>query len=368
MQRTFFYTGIAGGGLALFVSLALMGSLVLNGMAPGEQVGAVENGPAVDPHASHAAPEAAAPVEADPNAPPYEPRDATAPERLSGEVHDIDLYVIEQPMTVADGFVQTVYAFGTTPDDANVPGPVLRVKVGDLVRINFINPDTNLMPHSVDFHASLVAWNDEMTDINPGESKLYEFEAKYAGVYMYHCGTAGALSHMLNGMYGLIIVEPAEGLDPVDAEVFLIQNEWYLGPQGQTGDLASANSTVPDPDYVVFNGIANQYRDNPIQVEVGEQIRAYVLNVGPNIDSSFHIVGTIFNRVIKEGIELERGNEGNWGSQAVDLAPAQGAIVEFNFDEDGLYPIVTHAFNFVGHGALGLFQAGDGGGNTEVSH
>jgi nitrite reductase (NO-forming) len=263
-------------------------------------------------------------------------------------------------MTVADGYVQTVYAFGLTPETATVPGPVIRVKVGDLVRIHFKNPATNVMPHSVDFHASLVAWNDEMTDINPGEEKLYEFEAKYAGVFMYHCGTAGALSHMLNGMYGMIIVEPAAGLAPVDREVFLIQNEWYLGPQGQTGDLERANATVPVPDFVVWNGVANQYKDVPIQVATGENVRAFVLNAGPNIDSSFHVVGTIFHRVVKEGIALEPGNEGNWGSQAVDLAPAQGAIVEFTFDEDGLYPIVTHAFNFVAHGALGLFKAGDG--------
>jgi nitrite reductase (NO-forming) len=298
--------------------------------------------------------------EEDPNAPAYQLRDANAPARAEGTVHDIDLYVVEQPMTVAAGFVQTVYAFGLTPETASVPGPVIRVKVGDTVRIHFKNPATNLMPHSVDFHASLVAWNDEMTDINPGDEKLYEFSAEYAGVFMYHCGTAGALSHMLNGMYGLIIVEPAAGLPPVDREVFLVQNEWYLGPQGQTGDLQRANATVPDADFVVFNGIADQYKDNPIKVETGETVRAFVLNVGPNIDSSFHVVGTIFDDVIKEGIHLQRGNQGNWGSQAVDLAPAQGAIVEFHFAEDGLYPIVTHAFNFVAHGAIGLFQAGDG--------
>jgi nitrite reductase (NO-forming) len=165
---------------------------------------------------------------------------------------------------------------------------------------------------------------------------------------------------MLNRKYGMIIVEPAAGLAPVDREVFLIQNEWYLGPQGQTGDLERANATVPVPDFVVWNGVANQYKDVPIQVATGENVRAFVLNAGPNIDSSFHVVGTIFHRVVKEGIALEPGNEGNWGSQAVDLAPAQGAIVEFTFDEDGLYPIVTHAFNFVAHGALGLFKAGDG--------
>jgi nitrite reductase (NO-forming) len=346
------------------VASVLLLSLIYAQMAPATAAQADPSAPAESMAADHGDHGAGAPpattVDKDPNAPPYELRDATAPAVANGTVHDIDLYVVEQPMTVAEGYVQTVYAFGTSVEDANVPGPVIRVKVGDTVRINFINPDTNLMPHSVDFHASLVAWNDEMTDIAPGESKLYEFTAEYAGVFMYHCGTAGALSHMLNGMYGLIIVEPEGGLEPVDREVFLVQNEWYLGPQGQTGNLEKANATVPDPSFVVFNGIADQYKDNPIPVETGETVRAFVLNVGPNIDSSFHIVGTIFDTVIKEGIHLTRGNEGNWGSQAIDLAPAQGAIAEFHFAEDGLYPIVTHAFNFVAHGALGLFQAGDG--------
>ena len=110
----------------------------------------------------------------------------------------------------------------------------------------------------------------------------------------------------------------------------------------------------------MFNGVANQYLDNPIQIGTGERVRIFLLDAGPNIDSSFHIVGTIFDTVIKEGIHLLRGNDGSWGSQAVDLSPAQGAIVEFQTAEDGKYPMVTHAFNFVGRGALGLFQSGDG--------
>jgi nitrite reductase (NO-forming) len=111
---------------------------------------------------------------------------------------------------------------------------------------------------------------------------------------------------------------------------------------------------------VVFNGVANQYKDAPLAVGTGESVRIFVLDAGPNIDSSFHIVGTIFNTVIKEGVALQKGNVGSWGSQALDLSPAQGGIVEFTTAEDGLYPIVTHAFNFVGRGALGLVQAGDG--------
>jgi nitrite reductase (NO-forming) len=110
----------------------------------------------------------------------------------------------------------------------------------------------------------------------------------------------------------------------------------------------------------MFNGVAQQYLNNPIEVDTGADVRLFVLDVGPSIDSSFHVVGTIFHSVTKEGVQLAEGNDGSWGSQAVDLAPAQGAVIEFRAMEDGLYPFVTHAFNFPGRGAVGLFQAGDG--------
>jgi nitrite reductase (NO-forming) len=303
----------------------------------------------------HGGPAVATDVQPDVNAPAYEVFNATAPKLLEGEVHDIDLVMVEKNMTVAKGFVQAVWTFGGT-----VPGPVIRVKVGDTVRIHLKNDPASKLPHSIDFHSSIVAWNDEMTSINPGEEKLYEFKAEYAGVWMYHCGTAPALHHIANGMYGMIIVEPKEGLPPVDKEFALVQSEWYLGPQGEPSSLTKAAAAAPAPDFIAFNGVANQYADNPIQIETGERVRVFVLNAGPSIDSSFHVVGTIFDTVIKEGVSLKPGNEGNWGSQAVDLSPAQGAIVEFAVAEDGLYPIVTHAFNFVGRGALGLFKAGDG--------
>ena len=304
---------------------------------------------------SHGGPAPTTEVAKDPNAPPYEPRDPAAPPLLSGTVHDIELVIEEKEMTVADGFVQMVWTF-----NGSVPGPVIRVKVGDTIRVHLKNPLTSKLEHSVDFHSSQVAWNDEMTSIKPGEEKLYEWTADYAGVWMYHCGTSPALHHIANGMYGMVIVEPAEGLPPVDKEFAIVQSEWYLGPQGEPTDLTEAASGNPAPDFVMFNGVANQYLDHPIEIGTGERVRIFLLDAGPNIDSSFHIVGTIFDTVTKEGIHLVAGNDGNWGSQAVDLSPAQGAIIEFQAAEDGLYPMVTHAFNFVGRGALGLFQAGDG--------
>ena len=303
----------------------------------------------------HGGPAPTTDVEADPNAPAYTLYPADAPALLEGETHDIDLVIEEKLMTVGKGFVQAVWTFNGT-----VPGPVIRVKVGDTIRVHLVNPATSKLAHSIDFHASQVAWNDEMTSINPGEEKVYEWRADYAGVWMYHCGTSPALHHIANGMYGMVIVEPAEGLPPVDAEFAFVQSEWYLGPQGEPASLTKAASAAPAPDFVVFNGVANQYLDNPVQVGTGDRVRVFVLDAGPSIDSSFHVVGTIFSSVIKEGVRLDLGNPGNFGAQAVDLSPAQGAIIEFEMPEDGLYPMVTHAFNFVGRGALGLFQAGDG--------
>jgi nitrite reductase (NO-forming) len=363
MQRAFWYTGLASGGLAAFVSLVVVAALLVNGAMFGSGVVASVGDGDTDGMDHGGGTGAAAPVEANPEAPEYVLRDPSAPDVATGEVHEIELIMTERQMTVAEGYEQLIWTFGD-----EVPGPVLRVTVGDLVRITLVNPEENSMPHSIDFHSSMVAWNDEMRSINPGEELVYEFEAKYAGVYMYHCGTSPALMHIANGMFGMIIVEPEGGLPEVDHEFAFVQSEWYLGAQQATIDIAKASAGAPAPDFVVFNGIANQYADHPIQVPVGETVRVFILNAGPSIDSSFHVVGTIFHSVIKEGVILAEGNEGNWGSQAVDLSPAQGAIVEMRFDEDGLYPIVTHAFNFVGKGALGLFQAGDGGEAMEGGH
>jgi len=290
---------------------------------------------------------------ADPTAPKYTLFDPEAPRVLAGTVHDVDLPIADKDITVAEGFVVHAWTFG-----GQVPGPTIRVHLGDTVRVHLINKGT--MSHSIDFHASQTAMNNQMVEIKPGASFTYTFTADYAGVWMYHCGTAPALHHIANGMFGMVIVEPNGGLPKADQEIALVQSEWYLGAQKQPVDYAKANAAAPAPDFVVFNGVANQYKDDPIQVTTKGRVRVFVLDAGPNIDSSFHVVGTIFDTVVKEGIVLAPGNAGGYGSQAVDLSPAQGAIIEFSPQEDGMYPFVTHAFNFVGRGAIGLFMAGDG--------
>ena len=318
----------------------MTGTVMVEGAAPAPSLATVALGTAAAP----------AP---DPNAPKYTLFDASAPEVMDGSVHDVDLPIIDKDITVAEGFVVHAWTFGGT-----VPGPTLRVHLGDTVRVHLTNKGT--MTHSIDFHASQTAMNNQMVEIPVGGTLTYTFKADYAGVWMYHCGTAPALHHIANGMFGMVIVEPRGGLPRVDQEVALVQSEWYLGPQKEPVDYAKANAAAPAPDFVVFNGVANQYMDNPIQVTSKGRVRAFVLNVGPNEDSSFHVVGTIFDTVIKEGVSLVKSNAGGYGSQAVDLSPAQGAIIEFSPQEDGMYPMVTHAFNFVGRGALGLFMAGDG--------
>ncbi|HEY5664962.1 MAG TPA: multicopper oxidase domain-containing protein [Ilumatobacter sp.] len=353
-------------GVAFICSIPGHEEAGMHGMVNTPASAAMSSG---DDAGGHGGPPAATPVEANPDATPYTLRDPRAPARGEGEgftlvpggapgggdLIEVEMVIEEKLMTIAEGFEQLVWTFNGT-----VPGPVIRTEVGDTVRVHLVNPPESQVAHSVDFHASQVAWNDEMRSIEPGEELIYEFTTDYAGVWMYHCGTSPVLHHIANGMFGMVIVDPAGGLPPVDDEFFLVQNEWYLGPQGEVSSLERANQGAPSPDFVMFNGIAFQYLDNPIEVDTGSMVRFYVLDVGPSIDSSFHIVGTIFHDVWREGVHLAKGNDGNWGSQAVDLAPSQGAVVELTTAEDGLYPIVTHAFNFPGRGALGLLQAGDG--------
>lgn len=277
---------------------------------------------------------------------PFDPGLAPAPE---GTNHEIELRATERQIEVAPGVEQLMWTFGD-----QVPGPVLRGRVGDIFTVTLVNDGT--LGHSIDFHASKVAWNDEMRTIAPGESLVYQFEAKHAGAYMYHCGTAPAIHHIGNGMYGMLIIDPPD-LAPVDREFALVQSELYLGPQGEPADYDKMTRDAWDA--VVFNGYVNQYKAAPIRVEPSQRIRVWVVDAGPSENSSFHVVGTIFDTVFKEGAYRLRPDASRGGAQALDLQPAQGGFVEFSFDEPGLYPIVTHKFSNVGKGALGLFQAGE---------
>jgi nitrite reductase (NO-forming) len=289
----------------------------------------------------------------DPNAKPkanFKPFDPKLQPAPGGTNHEVTWHMTEEVMEVAPGVTQEVWTF-----DGQVPGPTLRGKLGDIFTVTIVNDGK--MGHSLDFHASKVAWNDEMRTIQPGESLVYQFEAKHAGAFMYHCGTAPTLHHIGNGMHGALIVDPPD-LAPVDHEYVFVQHEYYLGPEGEAGDLTKMQDDAWDA--VVFNGYHNQYFHSPIDgIEVGERVRVWVVDNGPSENSSWHVVGTIFDTVFKEGAYQLRPDQGRGGAQALDLQPAQGGFVEFTFDEEGAYPFVTHKFSNASKGAMGLFVAGN---------
>ncbi|MCZ7630678.1 MAG: multicopper oxidase domain-containing protein [Microthrixaceae bacterium] len=291
-------------------------------------------------------------AEIDPNGEPSEdwvPRDPKLPPAPEGTVHEVTFNMVDKVTEVAPGVTQDLWTFeGTTP------GPTLRGKVGDKFIVTIVNQTD--MDHSIDFHASEVAPNVEMRDIGPGEELVYEFTAEYAGAWMYHCGTAPTLHHIGNGMYGAVVIDPPE-LAPVDHEFLFVQSEFYFGPEGGIGDLTKMQNE--DWDAVVFNGYFNQYVFSPIKVGVNDRVRVWVIDDGPSENSSFHIVGTIFDTTFKEGAYLLRPDASRGGSQALDLQPAQGGFVEFDLDNEGYYTAVTHKFANVGKGAAGVFVAGN---------
>jgi nitrite reductase (NO-forming) len=281
--------------------------------------------------------------------PDWKPFDPTLKPAAGATEHKITKHATEKVMEVAPGVTQQMWTFND-----QVPGPTLRGKIGDVFTVTLINDGK--MGHSIDFHASKVAPNVEMRTIQPGESLVYQFKADYAGAFMYHCGTAPTLHHIGNGMFGAVIVDPPN-LAPVDHEYVFVQSELYLGPQGQPGDLAKMQSEQDDA--VVFNGYVNQYKNAPIRVEPNQRVRVWLVDAGPSENSAFHIVGTIFDTVFKEGSYLLQPDGRQGGSQVLDLQPAQGGFVEFSLSQPGLYTMVTHKFANVGKGALGIFQAGD---------
>ena len=308
---------------------------------PGGSTSAPASTPAASPptsrhtSAQHAVAEGvAAPKNTQPaDAPPYRPG-----------VQRVVLDVLEKDVEIAPGKVVKVWTFGP-----KVPGPVVRARVGDTVRVTLRNKAT--IAHSIDFHAARIAPSRAFRDVKPGESFSFSFKATMPGVFMYHCGTAPVVHHIANGMYGMIIVEPRGGLPKVDREFAFVQSDFYVAnTPGSTADDTKLMSVAPD--VIAFNGYAGQYKATPIRVGRGEKIRVYVLSAGPNTWSAFHVVGTIFDKVYIDGIHPENMAV---GMQTMNLSASQGAVGEFTLSEEGVYPFVSHDFTSAAKGAVGLF-------------
>jgi nitrite reductase (NO-forming) len=272
--------------------------------------------------------------------------------RLSAErVHRLTFAVEEVAVEVAPGVWQKRWTF-----NGRTPGPTLHGRVGDSFEITLVNHGT--MGHSIDFHAGSLAPDEPMRTIQPGESLVYRFTATKAGIWMYHCSTMPMSSHIAAGMDGAVVIEP-DDLPPVDRSYLIVQSEVYLDTHAT--DPAEANEVDADkvdaeePDYVVFNGVANGYDQQPLAAKVGERVRFWVLDAGPSRPCSFHIVGAQFDTAYSEGSYLLRpGADG--GSQALGLQPAQGGFVEAVFPQPGHYPVVSHVMVDAERGAHGIVE------------
>ncbi|WPJ91957.1 multicopper oxidase domain-containing protein [Corynebacterium sp. UMB2355A] len=262
-----------------------------------------------------------------------------APERT---VHEHTWHVTEGERQVAPGVTQPVWTF-----DGKMPGPVLRGRVGDLFRITIVNDGT--MEHSIDFHAGEVNPDTNMAQIAPGESLTYEFEARRYGIWMYHCATMPMSLHIANGMFGAVVIDPPD-LTPVDAEYVLLSHEVFLGEDGADPERVAAGLY----NLTAFNGYPNQYQHRPIPARVGDTVRVWIFNVGPDNPLSFHVVGEIFDTVFKEG-QYQVRNATDTGSQALGLLAAQGGFVEMTFDEPGTYTFVNHQMTDAEKGQRGQF-------------
>jgi nitrite reductase (NO-forming) len=250
---------------------------------------------------------------------------------------------------VAPGVVYDAWTF-----DSMVPGPTLRLRVGDTLDFTIVNVAP--MPHSMDFHAAEIAPDRAYRNVMPGDSLQFRFVARVPGAFMYHCGTPPVAAHIGNGMYGALIVDPRTPRKPAK-EFVVVQSEFYTGAPAGPDSLRAMDWTKlleDNPDYVVFNGVASRYATHPIPVPVNQPIRLFVVNAGPNRISSFHVVGGIFDKVLADGF-----GAGFDGMQTWNVPVGGGATFEFKLAEQGLYPFVTHAFADATKGGVGVFQAGD---------
>ena len=265
----------------------------------------------------------------------------------------VKLEVREIVKPIADGVNYTFWTFG-----GSVPGKFIRVRQGDTVELHLRNHPDSKMPHNIDLHAVTGPGGGAASTFTaPGHESQFTFKALNQGLYIYHCATAPVGMHVANGMYGLIFVEPPEGLPPVDKEYYVVQGDFYtVGKYREKGlqpfDMQKA--IEENATYVVFNGTEGALLgDKALKVKVGEKVRLFVGNGGPNLVSSFHVIGEVFDRVYTEG-----GSRFQENVQTTIIPAGGSAIVDFKMEVPGTYVLVDHSiFRAFNKGALGMMKA-----------
>jgi len=253
---------------------------------------------------------------------------------------------------LADGKKYKFWSFNGT-----VPGPMIRVRLGDTIEFHLSNDSANQFPHNIDLHAvNGPGGGAGATLVAPGEKKAFQFKTLHPGLFVYHCASPvpSIPEHIANGMYGLILVEPKHGLSRVDHEFYVFQSEFFTRPSEDEGvlEFSLEKGRSEQPDYVVFNGQTGALMgDNALQAEVGDKIRIYFGNIGPNSASSLHVIGEVFDQVYLEGALNGITNK----NVQTTLVPSAGAaIVEFKVDVPGDYLLVDHSIFRINKGAVGV--------------
>jgi nitrite reductase (NO-forming) len=264
----------------------------------------------------------------------------------------VNIEVREVIKRLADGVDYVFWTFG-----GDVPGSFIRVREGDEIEFHLNNHQDNKMPHNIDLHAVTGPGGGATSSFTaPGHSSQFTFKALNPGLFVYHCATAPVGMHVGNGMYGLILVEPKEGLSKVDHEYYVMQGEFYTtgkyGDQGLQG--YDMNKALDErPPYVVFNGaVGSLVAEKALTAKVGDKIRLFVGNAGPNLSLSFHVIGEIFDTVYQEG-----GTQASHNVQTTVVPPGGAAVVEFKVQVPGTYVLVDHALSrSFNKGALGMLK------------
>lgn len=264
----------------------------------------------------------------------------------------VELEVIEKVMKMADGTDYMFWTYGGT-----VPGRSIRVREGDTVEFHLLNNPQNKLPHNIDLHAVTGPGGGATSTFTaPGHKTRFTFTALSAGLYIYHCATAPVGMHIGNGMYGLIYVQPEKPLPKVDHEYYVVQGDFYTSkPYGAKGlqQFSMERAIDEKPTYVVFNGAVNSLTgDNALKAKVGETVRLFVGNGGPNLVSSFHVIGEIFDKVYQEG-----GTKAQENVQTTLIPSGGSTIVEYKVDIPGTYILVDHSiFRTFNKGSLGMMK------------
>ena len=281
-----------------------------------------------------------------PNVPPPITRDHPTKVTIKLEVQEI-------VKRMADGVDYTFWTFG-----GSVPGKFIRIRQNDEVEFHLMNRPDSKMPHNIDLHAVTGPGGGAASSFSaPGHESVFSFKALNPGLYVYHCATAPVGMHVANGMYGLIFVEPIGGLPKVDKEYYVMQSEFYTkGPYGEAGlqPFSMEKALTETPDYVVFNGSVGAIAgDKAMPAKVGEKVRLFVGNGGPNLTSSFHVIGEIFDNVYLEG-----GVKPAQHQVQTTMIPSGGSsIVEFGLEVPGTYILVDHSiFRAFNKGAVGMIK------------